>query len=112
MSNVFSLAVILRDYRRKADPPPAKMWRTRNDREPMEASHIYFTLLTSKSLRSNLSSSRGCMIHLRVIKGSEGRDHGNAESLCAADQAARQDTPSALRVANSDGAGEAIDGYG
>jgi hypothetical protein len=65
-----------------------------------------------KIVAVSLRSGRGCMIHLRVIKGSEGCDDGNAERFRATDQAAGEDAPSTLRVANSNGSGEAIDSDG
>src|SRR5260221_14580087 len=52
------------------------------------------------------------MVHLRVIKRGKGRNYSNAKRLRPANQSVRQHAPSALRVANSHRAGEAIDGYG
>src|SRR5258707_332239 len=52
------------------------------------------------------------MVHLRVIKRGKGRNYSNAKRLRPANQSVRQHAPSALRVANSHRACEAIDSYG
>src|SRR5690242_6243281 len=52
------------------------------------------------------------MIHLRDIKRGKRRDYSYAKCLRAANQPARQHSPSALCVANSDRARELIDGRG
>src|SRR6266478_5906389 len=59
-----------------------------------------------------LSRSGRCMVHLRVIKRSKGRDHSYPKCLRPANQAARKHAPSALGVANSYRPREAIDGRG
>src|SRR4029077_18387318 len=51
------------------------------------------------------------MIHLPIIERSESRDDCNPKSFGPADQTARQNAPSALSVANADGARKLIDGY-
>jgi hypothetical protein len=52
------------------------------------------------------------MIHLRVVKRSEGSDNGYAKCLGAANEAAGQNAPGALVVTNAYGSGEAVDSDG
>src|SRR5260370_7644135 len=56
-----------------------------------------------------LSAHRRGAIHLFIIERREGCNHGNSKRLLPGDEIAGEHAPGALRVANPNGAGKAID---